>query len=64
MEREMKGNPMISEMLRAILACPACTGALEPDTERAALLCRRCALLFPVRDGIPVMLLDQAERIS
>ena len=64
MEKELKGKPMISETLLAILACPACTGELEPDTERAALLCRRCALLFPVREGIPVLLLDQAERIS
>ena len=64
MEKELKGNPMKSEALLDILACPACTGELEPDTERSALLCRRCALLFPVRDGVPVMLLDQAERIS
>jgi len=54
---------MISEELLAILACPACNGDLEPDTGRSALLCRRCALSFPVRDGIPVMLIDEAERI-
>jgi uncharacterized protein YbaR (Trm112 family) len=55
---------MISEELRTMLACPACKGDLEPDAARSALLCRHCALSFPVRDGIPVMLIDQAERIS
>ena len=60
---ELKVNPMISEELLTILACPACTGDLEPNTDRSALLCRHCALSFPTRDGIPVMLIDQAERI-
>ncbi|HIJ88088.1 MAG TPA: Trm112 family protein [Desulfuromonadales bacterium] len=55
---------MISEELLALLACPSCTGELEPGTDRSALLCRHCALSFPVRDGIPVMLIDQAERVS
>jgi uncharacterized protein YbaR (Trm112 family) len=55
---------MISEELRTILACPACTGDLEPNVECSALLCGHCSLTFPVRDGIPVMLLDEAERIS
>jgi uncharacterized protein YbaR (Trm112 family) len=55
---------MIPERLLTILACPACTGDLEPDAERVALLCRSCNLVFPVRDGIPVLLVDQAERIS
>jgi uncharacterized protein YbaR (Trm112 family) len=61
---ELKGNPMISEELLAILACPACKGDLEPDTDRSALLCRHCNLAYSSQDGIPVMLIDQAERIS
>ena len=61
---ELMSNQMISEALHTILACPACKGALEPDTDRSALLCHPCALCFPIRDGIPVMLVDQAERIS
>ncbi len=55
---------MVSEELLAILACPACNGGLEPDAVRASLLCHHCALSFPVRDGIPVLLIDEAERIS
>lgn len=64
MYTKLKADSMISEELLDILACPACTGALEPDTDRSALLCRHCALSFPVQDGIPAMMIDQAERIS
>lgn len=45
-----------------ILACPACKGALlSIDTENK-LLCQPCGLKFPVREGIPVMLLEEAEK--
>jgi uncharacterized protein YbaR (Trm112 family) len=61
---ELKVNQMISEELCTILACPACKGDLEPNAGRSALFCRHCSLAFPIRDGIPVMLVDQVERIS
>jgi len=42
------------------MACPACHGALE---ERgAALACTVCGLHYPVRDGIPIMLQEEAYR--
>lgn len=55
---------MISEELLTILACPACKGNLEPNADRSALLCLPCAMSFPIRDGIPIMLIDEAERVS
>jgi uncharacterized protein YbaR (Trm112 family) len=61
---ELKDKQMISEELLTILACPACASGLEPNTARSALICRHCLLAFPAQDGIPVMLIDQAERIS
>ncbi|RII15137.1 hypothetical protein DSC45_19770 [Streptomyces sp. YIM 130001] len=48
--------------LLEILACPACHAPLEEsDTE---LLCtgKECGLAYPVRDGIPVLLVDEARR--
>jgi hypothetical protein len=47
--------------LLEILACP-CEHPAPVDVDEAAstLVCRRCATSFPVRDGIPVMLLDDA----
>jgi uncharacterized protein len=53
----------LSEELLAILACPACKGALAADGEQA-LLCGACRLRFPVRDGIAVLLVEEAEQIS
>jgi uncharacterized protein len=47
-----------------LLACPRCHGPLTNHRDGHALDCTACSLRFPVRDGIPVMLLDQAERLS
>jgi uncharacterized protein YbaR (Trm112 family) len=52
---------MISNDLLHILVCPACKGALEAAHGTQGLLCRSCGLKFPVRDGIPVMLVSEAE---
>jgi uncharacterized protein len=49
--------------IRELLACPRCHGSLTDHRDGRALDCTACALRFPVRDGIPVMLLDQAERL-
>ena len=51
------------EVLR-ILVCPACHGALAWDYETCELVCSHasCGLAYPVRDGIPVLLVDQARR--
>ena len=43
-----------------MLACPACKGAVTPLPEADGLACPACAVVYPVRDGIPVMLVDQA----
>ena len=55
---------MLSKELLDILACPVCKGTLTLLEETSSLLCRHCGLTFPIRDGIPVMLVDEAERIS
>lgn len=43
-----------------LLACPACNRPLEFQEHHQGLCCRSCGLAFPVRDGIPVLLLDEA----
>ena len=52
----------LDPLLLEILACPCEQHApVEPAPDGAqALLCTRCGTSFPVRDGIPVMLLDEA----
>ena len=45
-----------------LLACPGCHGKLVEKGDY--LLCPPCALKFPVRDGIPVLLLSEAEKVE
>jgi uncharacterized protein YbaR (Trm112 family) len=51
------GPVRIDAALLSILACPGCHGTVE--LRGAALHCTRCGRRYPVRDGIPVMLVDQ-----
>jgi uncharacterized protein YbaR (Trm112 family) len=50
--------PLDPELL-AILACPADHAAVRDETTH--LVCTACGRRYPVRDGIPVMLVDDAE---
>ena len=47
-----------AELLR-ILACPVCIAPLEQTGER--LVCAQCGRRYPIRNGIPVLLVDEAE---
>jgi uncharacterized protein YbaR (Trm112 family) len=54
----------ISKDLMEILACPQCKGEVRLLADESAIICERCRLSYPVRDEIPVMLIDEAESIS
>jgi uncharacterized protein YbaR (Trm112 family) len=47
-----------------ILACPICRGALEWQKEAQELICEVDQLAFPIRDGIPVMLPEEARALE
>jgi len=53
---------MIDEELLKILACPACKTAVKLEGERLVCQNSSCGLRYPIRDGIPVMLIDEAEK--
>jgi uncharacterized protein len=53
--------PVDKELLD-ILICPSCRGDIEYRQEQEVIVCLKCGLRYPVRDGIPVMLIDEAER--
>ena len=55
---------MLSNEFLAILACPVCKGKLAQPQDGNSLLCVPCNLKYPVRDGIPVMLVNEAEQIT
>ncbi len=46
--------------LLAILACPKCKGDIQLTPEQDGLVCRACRLQYPIKDDIPVMLIDEA----
>ena len=50
----------LAPQLLAILVCPKCKGELEYRERDAKLICHACSLVYPVRDDIPVMLIDEA----
>lgn len=52
---------MLNKELLEILACPKCKGSLEYDEGNERLLCHQCKLRYPIKDGIPIMLIEDAE---
>ena len=48
----------------AMLACPACRGPLTLNENEAGLVCPACSVIYPVRDGIPVMLVEEARQCN
>jgi len=53
---------MLDPKLLEILVCPKCHGVLREQAEPPRLLCDRCRLAYEVRDGIPIMLIDEATQ--
>ncbi len=59
---DLPRTPMISQELLNMLRCPLDPGRVTRLEEAAAgLVCQRCRLTFPVREGIPCMLVDEAQ---
>lgn len=51
---------MIDKELLAILACPACHGDVVLAENK--IVCQKCHRKYPIKDGIPVMLVEEAEK--
>ena len=51
---------MIDKDLLSILACPACQGDVVLQENK--IVCTKCQRKYPIKDGIPVMLVDEAEK--
>ena len=54
---------LIDPELLELLACPACDSRppVKLDEQSARLVCTECGRRYPIRDGIPIMLVDEAE---
>jgi len=55
---------MLNKDLLDILACPKCKGSVELTDQEDGLICSACRLLYEIRDGIPVMLVDEAKKLD
>ena len=54
----------VAPTLLAILVCPLTKGLLEDDAEKQELISRSAKLAYPIRDGIPIMLVEEARRLE
>ena len=54
----------VPRQLLEILVCPKCRGGLEYREQESSLACHQCRLKYPVRDGIPIMLIDEAVPLT
>ena len=52
-----------SELLE-ILACPKCKGDVKLNETENGLICDNCKLLYHIKDDIPVMLIDEAQKLD
>lgn len=54
----------IDAALLEILVCPQCKGSIQLTPSQDGLVCRHCRLLYEIRDGIPIMLIEEARPID
>jgi len=62
-----KNNEIISEELLEVLACPACKEdieLIEYGKEKHGLMCSGCEKVYPIKDKIPIMLIEEAINLS
>jgi uncharacterized protein YbaR (Trm112 family) len=54
----------IKKELLDILCCPKCKGDISLNESQDGLICDACRLMYPIRDDIPIMLIDEAIKIT
>jgi len=57
-------NQDVDPKLLEILVCPMTKGPLRYDREARELVCEKAKLAYPIRDGIPIMLVDEARKLD
>lgn len=64
MSEDQSAAAEIDPRLLEILVCPKTRGPLEYDREKRELLSPQARLAYPIRDGVPIMLIDEARTLS
>ncbi len=60
----MTDSGEVDPLLLQLLVCPVTKGPLEYDREAGELVSRSAGLAFPIRDGIPIMLIEEARELD
>lgn len=60
----MKKMPPLNPKLFEMLVCPLTKGPLKYNSEKNELISPRAKLAYPIRDGVPVMLVDEARKLK
>ncbi|HEY1880210.1 MAG TPA: Trm112 family protein [Caulobacteraceae bacterium] len=60
----MSAHPEIDPRLLEILVCPVTHGRLDYDRERQELISKSARLAYPIRDGVPIMLPEEARSLD
>lgn len=53
----------IDKDLLEILACPKCKGDIRLNEKQNGLICDTCGVMYPIKDDIPIMLIDEAIKL-
>lgn len=61
---ETRNKPGLDPKLLEILVCPITKATLEYDPDAQELISREAGLAYPIRDGIPIMLADEARKLD
>lgn len=61
---DIKMEIPISSQLLELLACPKCKGDIRLSDDKNGIICDKCMLIYEIRDGIPIMLIDEAKPIK
>jgi len=64
MSKDTKNNLKVDPKLLDILICPVTKSELEYDSKNNELISKQAGLAYPIRDGIPIMLEEEARKIS
>ena len=60
----MNKTKRVDPRLLTLLVCPLSKSQLEYDAERQELISRQAGLAYPIRDGVPIMLVDEARHLD
>lgn len=64
MSDEGREPPLFDRRMLEALVCPLTQAVLNYDAERGELVSRAAGLAFPIRDGIPIMLVSEARKLD